>query len=558
VKDNVARIIRGLKNWEEINIFEQNVRERNQWSAEIQVAVKNRAVELGRELVADRTGIDVTQLTPAEEKIILAVAEYTALLKARGSYPGRTFEQIRNRQLIGAAEESVCKSKPTQGYANLEDANLESLSYERIILEHQDEFTARAIWFAKRTLGLPLDTDIAPAEGSGITQTRTATLINWLHDVAKSNDGLIPIFTNASAANAMGVQDIQRYARTLGNIQSRIDFACFLCALPPLGLAAEYPFDRAWGQDNRDWKFPVQEMQLAAQSRIWTDQDFAKILQKTVGLPGQAYALWKDALSVREKEVRDWAFDLSTDLASLLSEVNAKDDQKEWSDLELNAAVDAYLWMLNKEAQGGKYNKSEVSRKLRDGVLSGRSPSSIEFRMRNISSALEELCLPWILGYLPAKNVGNGVKDRVRVLLTNKEVIHPEDYSPSSDEVILNQRVAKLRRTKLVGIPRGILKPQRAASNGSIFTRDPLVKAWVLNAASGCCEACKAPAPFCQEDGSPFLEVHHVLPLGEDGSDRITNAVALCPNCHRRCHFAGDRRDFIASIYKTVDRLVVE
>ncbi|WP_409996282.1 HNH endonuclease [Pseudomonas sp. DR208] len=34
----------------------------------------------------------------------------------------------------------------------------------------------------------------------------------------------------------------------------------------------------------------------------------------------------------------------------------------------------------------------------------------------------------------------------------------------------------------------------------------------------------------------PLFEAHQADLLAQKGSDRITNAVALCPNCHQRCH----------------------
>ena len=59
-----------------------------------------------------------------------------------------------------------------------------------------------------------------------------------------------------------------------------------------------------------------------------------------------------------------------------------------------------------------------------------------------------------------------------------------------------------------------------------------------LSIAKGNCEDCNNPAPFNRaSDGSPFLEVHHVLPLADGGADTVENTLALCPNCHRKAHF---------------------
>ena len=53
------------------------------------------------------------------------------------------------------------------------------------------------------------------------------------------------------------------------------------------------------------------------------------------------------------------------------------------------------------------------------------------------------------------------------------------------------------------------------------------------------CQYCKRDAPFLKEDGTPFLEVHHIEWLSKGGEDSVENAIALCPNCHRQAHY-GD------------------
>lgn len=60
--------------------------------------------------------------------------------------------------------------------------------------------------------------------------------------------------------------------------------------------------------------------------------------------------------------------------------------------------------------------------------------------------------------------------------------------------------------------------------------------------ANGYCEGCENPAPFIRpSDGTPYLEVHHIVPLAEDGEDTVENAIALCPNCHREVHFGSKK-----------------
>lgn len=87
------------------------------------------------------------------------------------------------------------------------------------------------------------------------------------------------------------------------------------------------------------------------------------------------------------------------------------------------------------------------------------------------------------------------------------------------------------------------------------YVRDAEVVAWVLAQASGHCECCEAPAPFVREDGSPFLEVHHVQRLADGGEDTINNAVALCPNCHREFHFGANKRELARKVRAKIPRL---
>ena len=81
--------------------------------------------------------------------------------------------------------------------------------------------------------------------------------------------------------------------------------------------------------------------------------------------------------------------------------------------------------------------------------------------------------------------------------------------------------------------------PARVAVSSFVFTRNADVVAMVLMQAKGNCHACGAAAPFLRRsDGTPYLEVHHRTPLAEGGKDNVANAVALCPNCHRKAHYA--------------------
>ena len=103
--------------------------------------------------------------------------------------------------------------------------------------------------------------------------------------------------------------------------------------------------------------------------------------------------------------------------------------------------------------------------------------------------------------------------------------------------------------------PEGSIQPKKSSITSVAYFRDPLVKAWVLKNAQGACEACSSPAPFNKSDGSPYLEVHHLRPLSEGGSDIVENCIAICPNCHRRLHFGSDKNSLVEAIRSSVGRL---
>ena len=132
------------------------------------------------------------------------------------------------------------------------------------------------------------------------------------------------------------------------------------------------------------------------------------------------------------------------------------------------------------------------------------------------------------------------------------------DTLPTPDEEELNRRVAAIRKRGISEEPDGVDKPERTTSTTTQYYRDPEVKAWILEQAKAHCEQCGADAPFRLPDEDPYLEEHHVLPLAEGGSDTTSNAVALCPNCHRHCHLGKDREAFIEVLYSKVTRLKKE
>jgi 5-methylcytosine-specific restriction enzyme A len=87
--------------------------------------------------------------------------------------------------------------------------------------------------------------------------------------------------------------------------------------------------------------------------------------------------------------------------------------------------------------------------------------------------------------------------------------------------------------------------PKQITVIAQAFLRNADVVAEVLYRAKGLCEWCKNAAPFERfATLTPYLEVHHTIPLAEGGEDTVANAMALCPNCHREAHSGANRVAF--------------
>lgn len=270
--------------------------------------------EQARTLVIKRTGIALDALSLAESKIVEAVTRYVILAKQQNKDPTRTLSQIKRIGLISAAEASVSRSKTTKGFEALNDAKLGEYAFEKIVIDHPLEFSSRAQWFSRKALGYHTHTQSPPIDSASPVWLNTVALIEWLRNRARKNNGVITPFTNQRAAVAIGMGELSRFGRPYGNIQSRIDFACYRLGLPPLGLTAEAPFRKAWFEEGRSWKFPVEKMQRAARQFRWEEHDFDNVLNVTASLPGQAHQSWRKALVANEESVRTWAYRIAAEL----------------------------------------------------------------------------------------------------------------------------------------------------------------------------------------------------------------------------------------------------
>lgn len=221
-----------------------------------------------------------------------------------------------------------------------------------------------------------------------------------------------------------------------------------------------------------------------------------------------------------------------------------------WNPHELHAAVTAYLEMLRLELEGSTFTKKKYYDEL--SAKFGRTAKAFEFRMQNISYVLSTMGRRWLSGLQPAKNVGTQVAAKIEELITEIESKSVET------EAQLHSAIHEHSNIESSSVPLGTSKPNFTTSTTTLIQRDSAVKEWVLRQAKGFCECCKQAAPFISPDGLPYLEVHHVKKLAENGSDTTTNAVAVCPNCHRELHYGERAKNIVEILYSSIPRLIRE
>ena len=224
--------------------------------------------------------------------------------------------------------------------------------------------------------------------------------------------------------------------------------------------------------------------------------------------------------------------------------------KQNWSRKELEASVKSYLEMRQKDLNGENYIKKEYYQRLSKAF--SRTEKSFEYRMQNISYVFSLMGRDWVKGLKPAKNVGSNVFREITEIISDLENKLPDEYALFQNDVI-----NYLKNTKN-SPPSGSKKPKKSQTSSTKYVRDPEVVAWILNFANGICECCKKPAPFYKEDGTSFLEVHHLKQLADGGSDTTTNAIAVCPNCHRELHFGVNKVNIKMKLYDSVNRLIQE
>jgi len=120
-----------------------------------------------------------------------------------------------------------------------------------------------------------------------------------------------------------------------------------------------------------------------------------------------------------------------------------------WRDDELDAIIADYFNMLEAELNGRTYVKSRHSQALMERI--DRTHRSVEFKHQNISAVLEELGLPWIVGYKPKRNYQGAIFDAIDRYLSQHNTILTlvprNSVPPENEQQVFVERPTLTERT---------------------------------------------------------------------------------------------------------------
>ena len=200
-----------------------------------------------------------------------------------------------------------------------------------------------------------------------------------------------------------------------------------------------------------------------------------------------------------------------------------------------NPKIGDYLYVIS-----GKKLENEPTKYLLEGryeVLSIDYPDKMGFNKLNLTAVLRsDLVLS-----ITDESWFNNIEFKNKFASGQSMSLLPEGYKARFDGLLKKRELARINSAQNFDAidDLGSDSPDRAQTTGFRYRRDPAVRNAVMARSKGSCELCGKPG-FLRADGTHYLESHHIIALAKDGSDRLTNVIALCPDDHRKAHF-GER-----------------
>lgn len=246
---------------------------------------------------------------------------------------------------------------------------------------------------------------------------------------------------------------------------------------------------------------------------------------------GDKVFLWQ----ARGQKPSFWGLHAIAEVSERPRYITASDFDHYWvSDLEKDTTSQhTRLHIVERARKGSHLAQSVVARspELKDrGLFKG--VMGVNFRLDEREARVLES-----LWRAHAQIAGEGPQ-KDKPVTSDLEGIHDE-----SARELLDRTSARLCDRSLEELGKLLSLPNRQRPDELVSIkvagrpRDPVVVAYARVRAGNRCEVpdCSH-SLFTSKSGLPFVEVHHIQPLGKYGPDAIGNVACLCPSHHREAH----------------------
>jgi predicted HNH restriction endonuclease len=567
---NVARIIASLKSFDDLSQFETNARSRDALDQDVEHALNERAAVLGRSVVAQATGLDLNRLSPAEKEIVRAAAIYAGIKKRKGTNANRMFGQFRRIGLIQAAERSVMKSQPTIGFETLAAENLDALSYEKIIVDHPEEFSERALWYARKRLGLANDSERPRAETKRTVQPMPGTTQRnpaWTRDeLILALDLYLSSRESPFSKTSSEVAEISHFLGLMAHASGRSESTTFRNAdgiymkmmnfrrFDPKyvgggkvglerGNSLEGPLWSEFADDPRALASAVANIRARIQPA-----PFAGVPYWTFVCNPRKWAI--DSFLEKQIEHDTWGIRPSDQarfapgqLGLVRVGVDRRSIEERSGKPPLEAGIYAVCEVESEVFSGTGANDEHWA----DGA--SREPGWPTVRIRYVRTYLgkpltiESLrtqapeLSPLILNGFQAASFPISTEDFHRIIdLLDEDIVEIVTQGSVQDEA--NNDLAALEEKYRGASPEVKERVSKYVERGAIGNR-------VKKALKHRCQICTAlgrdPIAFKKKNGELYAEAHHVMPIAKlkTGSLGPSNIMVVCANHHRQLHYGG-------------------
>lgn len=93
--------------------------------------------------------------------------------------------------------------------------------------------------------------------------------------------------------------------------------------------------------------------------------------------------------------------------------------------------------------------------------------------------------------------------------------------------------------------------PENESKTTERIRQNPIDRDQVFERDNYTCQICNE-----SPEDERLLEVHHIVPLSEGGSDNLENLVTVCPNCHRKLEYSELKEELTEHINNTFQNSV--